>query len=400
MSGGAKLKQLLTNGGYVSSRSNTGTTAARVQSLARNSGISDELAAKQAKGSLFSRTKLMMEQSSANASAPPKAPERKDGSFGNRAASNTFEAKTGKFGAIQKFQKTPAANTLLATANKTVYGGNRRGGTGPPGLSGGGTLLLVEGHTALDRARQVAMAKGGLKKRDPNNLATVTKAKEVTNATGGGGPLGSLSGAINCSGTGPVRLIRTKTNPNARGGFQGTKAARAKGLFDMQRGKGKQRVSLAEALGKAPIDMESDEAKKLLNAKSVNAPMLRADKEDEAIRRLDHIIEVEKMESKLDDVKQRKVNAFKCDECDQIYRKKEDFCLKKGHHVRKVKAIVRFFNCNHCKWRLETIGEHFPKRPCQKCKNPASYTRVSALRKKTAAPNTGPKLWMGRGGVV
>ncbi|CAG7824360.1 unnamed protein product [Allacma fusca] len=125
----------------------------------------------------------------------------------------------------------------------------------------------------------------------------------------------------------------------------------------------------SKTVGKPKIDVvfdfDSDEYKKILNAKSKHETLLEEVQQEEYFERLE---KKEAIENKMLNTFTIATNAVMCRECKYVAVGQSDYCKEKRHTIRIVKATKRFFKCKDCGNRAMSL-DRLPKHPCKICKN-------------------------------
>ena len=102
--------------------------------------------------------------------------------------------------------------------------------------------------------------------------------------------------------------------------------------------------SLVGALGKSFLSEE--EKARLLNASSRNVSTLREEQREDLDERLDRLEEMDRMRDKMGEVNEKVIKrAVKCLDCNQLFFKKEKYCVERRHRLETVKAKLRYFEC-------------------------------------------------------
>ncbi|KNC85948.1 hypothetical protein SARC_01894 [Sphaeroforma arctica JP610] len=116
----------------------------------------------------------------------------------------------------------------------------------------------------------------------------------------------------------------------------------------------------------------------------------------EAINQKLHELEEKELENERDEILIRKEQIYDvmastkentrtcqyCEDCDIYFYTKEALCLQKGHTFKvKKDCVVRYFKCNGCKKKIQTINRKIPDR-C-KC---TSLTRMGMIDEKKVKP--------------
>jgi minichromosome maintenance protein 10 len=129
------------------------------------------------------------------------------------------------------------------------------------------------------------------------------------------------------------------------------------------------KVNTSKSSGKGKVevifDFESDEYKKILNAKSKHESLLEEVQQEEYFEKLE---KKEAIENKMLSTFAIATNAVMCRECKYVALGQSDYCKEKRHQIRVVKATKRFFKCKDCGNRTMSL-DRLPKLPCKVCKN-------------------------------
>ncbi|RUS77986.1 hypothetical protein EGW08_014247, partial [Elysia chlorotica] len=108
------------------------------------------------------------------------------------------------------------------------------------------------------------------------------------------------------------------------------------------------------------VDLNSDEVKALLKAKSKHKGVLA---EAEAQREDAYFAELEKkemLEEKMQSITSIEITVVTCRLCMYTAQSAKDSCKKEGHALKRSKARKRFFRCRKCKHRTHVINAKFP----------------------------------------
>ncbi|KAH9503642.1 minichromosome maintenance- protein [Bulinus truncatus] len=134
------------------------------------------------------------------------------------------------------------------------------------------------------------------------------------------------------------------------------------------------------------VDLNSDEVKSILKAKSKHKGALaeaEAEREEVYFKELE---KKEKLEEKMQSVTSIEIKVVTCKQCLYTAQSALDSCKKENHTLVSSKAKKRFFMCKKCKHRTSVIGGKFPTEACSKC-GTLAYEKTSMYKIRT-----GPKL--------
>jgi minichromosome maintenance protein 10 len=192
---------------------------------------------------------------------------------------------------------------------------------------------------AKKKAIEMVRKKGMIKADDPNAVGQRKKTNEEVD---------EIRKRVNSE---------TKNDPQQSDAYQ---VSVGNGLTKTSQAS-KNRLSLADF----NIDINSDEGKQLVQAKSQHEELVVAaeqEKEDEYFR---HLEQREKMEDKMRATMEIRVRVVSCLECHYIAENAAKRCLDECHKTVKHKAMKRFFVCKKCKQRTHTYDEKYPIQPCK-----------------------------------
>lgn len=133
------------------------------------------------------------------------------------------------------------------------------------------------------------------------------------------------------------------------------------------------------------LDLNSPEVKKLLKMKSKHKGALAEVEAEHTEIYFSALEKKEKMEEKMDSIKEVPVQLYHCVQCKYSYYSVHDRCKKENHTIKKTKGVKRFFKCKQCKKRSESFDK-IHTQPCKDCGN-TTFDRVSMLKERK-----GPQL--------
>ena len=94
-------------------------------------------------------------------------------------------------------------------------------------------------------------------------------------------------------------------------------------------------------------------------------------------RMMSTLEEKDNIAAKLDSIKQLKVMAFKCGQCNLLTEHMRKEC--KGHPVTRLSTTKRFWECGHCNARTTTLGVVYPNKRCPRCNDPGKEFRAASM---------------------
>ncbi|KAM7439404.1 minichromosome maintenance-related protein [Porites harrisoni] len=134
------------------------------------------------------------------------------------------------------------------------------------------------------------------------------------------------------------------------------------------------------------IDLNSEEGKKLLAAKSRHVgAVLEAENEREE-KYFNELEKKEQLEDKMKTITEIKVNVVSCKQCNYVAESASQRCYKENHTLKHFKTLKKFFACKECKQRTIAYGKPLPKDPCKNC-GASNYQKTSMYKEKE-----GPKI--------
>jgi len=134
------------------------------------------------------------------------------------------------------------------------------------------------------------------------------------------------------------------------------------------------------------IDLESEEGKKLMAAKSKHVgAVLEAEAEREE-KYFNELEKKEQLEDKMKKITEIKVRVVCCKQCDYVAESASELCQKEKHSLKYSKALKKFFACKECKQRTIAYGAPIPNHPCKNC-GASNYQKTSMYKEKE-----GPKI--------
>jgi len=151
-----------------------------------------------------------------------------------------------------------------------------------------------------------------------------------------------------------------------------------------QDGRKKRRRILGPEFGS--IDLNSDEGKKLLAAKSQHVGAVRAAEAEMQENYFNELEKKEQLEDKMKTITEIKVKVVCCKQCNYTAESASELCRQENHSLKYSKALKKFFVCKVCKQRTVTYGAPIPKHPCRQC-GASNYGKTSMYKEKE-----GPKI--------
>ena len=113
----------------------------------------------------------------------------------------------------------------------------------------------------------------------------------------------------------------------------------------------------AKANIEVEFDFESDEFKKILNAKSKHESLLEEVQQDEYFEKA---VKKEALENKLLTTFTIDTTAVMCRQCKYVALGQSEYCKENRHQIKVVKATKRFFKCKNCGNRTMSL-DRLPK---------------------------------------
>ncbi|XP_071188800.1 protein MCM10 homolog isoform X1 [Salvelinus alpinus] len=130
--------------------------------------------------------------------------------------------------------------------------------------------------------------------------------------------------------------------------------------------------------------VQSEEFKKILNAKSRHGAELQAAEYQQQESYFDPLVKKEAMEDKMRSIREQKCRAVSCKKCKYTYFKPADRCVEEKHELQWHDATKRFFKCP-CGQRAIAL-DRLPHKHCSNC-GLFKWERDSMLKEKS-----GPKI--------
>uniref|UniRef100_A0A4W5N6J4 Protein MCM10 homolog n=1 Tax=Hucho hucho TaxID=62062 RepID=A0A4W5N6J4_9TELE len=130
--------------------------------------------------------------------------------------------------------------------------------------------------------------------------------------------------------------------------------------------------------------VQSEEFKKILNAKSRHGAELQAAEYQQQERYFDPLVKKEAMEDKMRNIREQKCRAVSCKKCKYTYFKPADRCVEEKHELQWHDATKRFFKCP-CGQRAIAL-DRLPHKHCSNC-GLFKWERDGMLKEKS-----GPKI--------
>ncbi|ODN02781.1 Protein MCM10 [Orchesella cincta] len=172
----------------------------------------------------------------------------------------------------------------------------------------------------------------------------------------------------------------SKADPNAVANKKRKLGRDGASPSSQQSGPSKKRSNTKATDIEVEFDFDSDDFKKILNAKSAHDDELDAIQHEEYFGKLE---KKEALENKLLTTFSIETNAVMCRQCKYVALSQSEFCKEQLHEVRLVKARKRFFKCKDCGNRTMSL-DRLPKRPCSNC-NSSSWL-VAPVGKERKGP--------------
>ncbi|XP_035640251.1 protein MCM10 homolog [Oncorhynchus keta] len=130
--------------------------------------------------------------------------------------------------------------------------------------------------------------------------------------------------------------------------------------------------------------VQSEEFKKILNAKSRHGAELQAAEYQQQESYFDPLVKKEAMEDKMRNIREQKCRAVSCKKCKYTYFKPADRCVEEKHELQWHDATKRFFKCP-CGQRAIAL-DRLPHKHCSNC-GLFKWERDGMLKEKS-----GPKI--------
>ncbi|XP_042167104.1 protein MCM10 homolog [Oncorhynchus tshawytscha] len=130
--------------------------------------------------------------------------------------------------------------------------------------------------------------------------------------------------------------------------------------------------------------VQSEEFKKILNAKSRHGAELQAAEYQQQESYFDPLVKKEAMEDKMRNIREQKCRAVSCKKCKYTYFKPADRCVEEKHELLWHDATKRFFKCP-CGQRAIAL-DRLPHKHCSNC-GLFKWERDGMLKEKS-----GPKI--------
>ncbi|XP_068758525.1 protein MCM10 homolog [Montipora capricornis] len=147
------------------------------------------------------------------------------------------------------------------------------------------------------------------------------------------------------------------------------------------------------------IDLESEEGKKLIAAKSQHVGAVREAEAEREAKYFNELEKKEQMEDKMKTITEIKVRVVFCKQCNYVAESASKLCFKENHVLAHFKTLKKFFVCKNCKQRTVTYGATpIPKHPCRNCGS-SNYQKTS-LYKEKEGPKIGGETLLVRGEEV
>lgn len=143
------------------------------------------------------------------------------------------------------------------------------------------------------------------------------------------------------------------------------------------------------------IDLDSEEGKKLLAAKSHHMGAVLAAEAEREEKYFNELEKKEQLEDKMKTITEIKVKVVYCKQCNYVAESASELCYKENHSLKHSKTLKKFFACKECKQRTITYGAPIPKHPCRNCG--ASNYQKTTMYKEKEGPKIGGETLLVRG---
>jgi len=155
----------------------------------------------------------------------------------------------------------------------------------------------------------------------------------------------------------------------------------------------RKRHRLAHIGGGGGGDDDTGDAEAIMSKKSINDSLRSGLEKDAMFKELDALQDEEKLHDQLQEISSLKITVFICRKngCslkDKAVEKANTFCKAHAMDIVRASGVKYFWQCNHCKFKIETINTKRIKTKCGKC---GKRNFVPSSCYNLRAPKSNPK---------
>ncbi len=130
-----------------------------------------------------------------------------------------------------------------------------------------------------------------------------------------------------------------------------------------------QRTSVAPQPSPAPLAPSLKDLVALATqATSANQSLCVAAADEEKDKKIQNLLQQEKVWAALNEIKERPITAYYCSTCARFYRFPSRFCSENGHLLNPQETVEKWYTCFNCKYHMDHVGPQVPlNHPCPRC---------------------------------